>query len=179
MKKTIWQENLDESRIAVERGTNMKSTRLMRSSMKRALTKAFFLLLPAVMCGCDNPRLCPEGLYRNFEPDWVQGYKITPDEVTIWLVAKPLDGTLCLPRDLTVRNLVTPEGFRVSIQPSGWIKGRPLMAVYIRGVADANQTISFDVYQGEAKKQTVRISITKAPYLIVSINGKQLKSDRD
>ena len=146
--------------------------------MKRTLTNVFSLLVPAVICGCgNNPRLCPEGSYRNFEPDWVQGYKITPDEVNIWLVAKPLDGTSCLPRDLTVRNLVTPEGFRVSIQPPGWIKGRPLMAVYIYGVAETNQTISFDVYQGEAKKQTVRISITKAPDRIVKVNGKKLESD--
>lgn len=52
------------------------------------------------------------------------------------------------------------------------------MAVYVSGAIEANQTISFDVYQGEAKKQTVRISITKAPDLIVSVNGKQLVSDR-
>lgn len=146
--------------------------------MKRALTNAFFLLLPAVMCGCDSPRLCPEGSYRDFEPDAVQGHEIAPDKVTIWLVAKPVDGISSLPRDLTVRNLVTPEGCQATIQPPGWIKGRPLMAVYVSGAIEANQTISFDVYQGEAKKQTVRISITKAPDLIVSVNGKQLVSDR-
>jgi len=146
--------------------------------MKRVLTNAFFLLLSAVMCGCDNPRLCPEGVYRNFELDWIQGYKITPDKVNIWLVAKPLDGTLRLPRDLTVRNLVTPEGFRVSIQPPGWIKGRPLMAVYISGAASlhTNQAVSFDIYQGEAKKQTVTISIANTPDMSVMLNGKRLES---
>ena len=145
--------------------------------MKRVLTNAFFLLLPVVMCSCGNPRLCPEGIYRNFQPDAVQGYTVTDDDVTIWFAAEPLDGTSCLLRDLTIRNLVTPEGCRTIMQPPGWIKGRPLMAVYILGATKPNQTITFDIYQGEARRQTVSITITKVPNLVVSVNGKQLGSD--
>ena len=151
---------------------------MMRSSMKRVLINVFSVLLLTVMCGCDNPRLCPKGVYRDFKPDAIQGYSVKPRMAGIWLVAKPFDGTPCLPRDLTVRNLVASEGCRASVLPPGWVKGRPLMAVYAdygRHATKATQTISFDIYQGEAKKQTVRVSITKAPDMIVSVDGKQLK----
>jgi len=146
--------------------------------MKQALANLIFLLLPATIYGCDNARLCHDGTYRTFIPDTVQGYHADPNDVTIWMVAEPFDGISCLPRDLAIRNLVAPDQCQVTIQPPGWIKGRPLMAVYTKGTTSTPQTISFDVYQGQAKRQTVTISIARTPSLNIIIDGKRLGEAR-
>jgi len=128
------------------------------------------VVLTTAMYGCDHPAMCPEGTYRSFVPDPVQGYEVTSDEATIWMVAESLDGNPCLPRDVAIRNVVAPEACKVTFQPPGWVKGRPLMAVYLKGVTGPNEPISFDLYQGTEKKQTVKISITIA-LRVVNVEG--------
>lgn len=49
------------------------------------------------------------------------------------------------------------------------------MAVYAKGAGEASQTISFDIYQGEAHKQTVTISIVRMPELTILIDGKRVR----
>ena len=130
------------------------------------------------MCGCGRPTICPDGAYRTFVPDPVQGYEIGSDEATIWMVAESLDGSPCLPQDVTVRNVVAPETVEVTFQPPGWIKGRPLMAVYLKGITGPDESVSFDLYQGLKKRQTVKISVTTTPEASVTVDGKRLPAVR-
>jgi len=146
----------------------------------------FWLLLAIVMCfsGCGPERLCTRGVYKQFVPSWHMGSGYEPlpkDCLTIWMTTEEREGGadyLCLPRDLSIRNLSVPVGCPVSIFPPSWVKGRPLMAVYINHVSrvEPTEAVTFDIYQREVKKQTVRITFTTPPQVYVTINGDHIKA---
>lgn len=146
--------------------------------MNRTLTGLSCLFMAMSACACANPQFCPPEEYCDFEPDPVQGCQLVPGDMTVWLVAGSLDGVSCLPRDLTIRNVAAPQGCDVTVLPPGWIKGRPLMAIYIRGDTSllTGQAVSLDIYQGALKRQTVTISIASTPDASVIVNGERLNS---
>lgn len=147
--------------------------------MEKKIVGICILLLAMILGGCgDNPRLCPEGIYGEFRPDPIQGFDIESSKVNIWMVHCLDESCCCLPQNLSVHNLTAPANWRVSIMPPGWIKGRPLMSVHIDWgtYQPTEEVVSFDIYQGLIKKQTIVISIAKKPEISIMVGGIQLET---
>lgn len=144
--------------------------------MKSTRMYLFVIVFLTVLYGCDHPVMCSASACWRVVPDPIQGYKVDADLAMIWLVVNTQDGRSCLPCDVTIRNIVAPETCKVTVHPLGWIKGRPLMWVYLMGATEPHESISFDIYQGIEKKQTVTISVTRVPEVIVIVDGKHLPS---
>jgi len=72
-----------------------------------------------------------------------------------------------------VRNIRAPDGVSVTTLPPAWIKGQPLMAIYVYGVSriNAGEPVTLDVYQDHIPRQTVQIQFTRAPDLHVTVDG--------
>lgn len=155
-------------------------------SIKLFLTSIFVIVL-SIFGGCDPTVHCPRGVYIDFSDiDLMQGinYSVSRDELAIWLTTKQLnkEGRECLPKDISVQNLSAPKECNITVLPPTYVKGRPLMALYVKNVSQIrrNELIEFDLFQKNIKKQKVCISVDfeNASYVAVIINGKRIAADR-
>jgi|GEM_PF-2128649 len=154
-------------------------------SIKSCLISAFVFLF-GVFGGCAPTVHCPRGEYIEFGIDFIQGinYSASLDHLDIWLTTKRTDkkSRECLPEDISVQNMSAPEVCDLSFFRPAYIKGRPLMALYVYNVSQIkkNEFIEFDLYQKNVKKQTVRISVdfVDTSKVIVTVNGNRIVADR-
>ena len=147
--------------------------------MKLMMKYSSILFLVLAISGCDTPPWCPVGVYPTFQPSESSyppqySYDVQTDYLSIKMV--PVNNG-CLPRDVDIQLRRVPEGCRVYAGAPGWVKGRVLMPVSIYGVkkiSPDDQSIIFDIYQGSLKRQTVKISVTHTPDIVVTVDGKRL-----
>jgi hypothetical protein len=148
---------------------------------------SIFVILFVVFWGCDPTVQCPPDVHIDFSSvDFMQGinYNVSHDELDIWLTTKQLNqkGRECLPGNLSVQNLSSPEVCDISVFPPTYVKGRPLMALYVKNVSQIkeNEFIEFDLFQKNIKKQTIRISVDfeNTSNVAVIINGKRIVANR-
>ena len=147
--------------------------------IQRFSISASIVLLSGVFSGCDPTVHCPSGAYTSFGIDRMNGirYSVSRNELSIWLSTTQRDkkGYRCLPEDLSVQNLSAPEVCNVGVFPPSYVHGRPLMALYVKNVSQIkrNESIEFDLFQKDVKKQSVHISVDfeNAPKVVVSIDG--------
>lgn len=144
-------------------------------------------LVGMVFLGCDcSIRQCRKGVYIEFgvDPVWQDiTYSKSCDALDVWLTPKQSDpkGFQCLPRDLSVRNLSAPESCEISLHQPNFIKGRPLIVLYIRKARQMpkGELIQYDIYQKDVKKQTVQIAVDfrDETTVLVTVNGEQVAAN--
>ena len=158
-----------------------------RTWVARYLSVIIYLALLGIICSCNPTVHFPPDVHIDFSSvDFMQGinYNVSHDELDIWLTTKQLNqkGRECLPGNLSVQNLYSPEVCDISVFPPTYVKGRPLMALYVKNVSQIkeNEFIEFDLFQKNIKKQTIRISVDfdNTSNVAVIINGKRIVANR-
>ena len=141
---------------------------------------ATIIALATVLVGCDPTVRCPAGVYMGFGVDRMHGIRYVPsrDELFVRLTTQvPYKGVECLPQDLSVQNLSACQAHDISFVPPEYVKGRPVMTVWVRNASqvDEDDTIKFDLFQKNKKKQMVRISVAfeSASKAVVTVDGER------
>lgn len=157
-----------------------------RTWITRYLTIITCLALLGIMWSCDPTIHCPKGVFIEFnDVDFMQGikYSVSRDDLSIWLTTTQVDkkGRKCIPRNLSVQNMSAPEICNIGLLQPAHIKGRPLMALYVKNASQIkeNEFIEFDLFQKDTKKQTVRILVDfqDASRVVVTIDGDSYVAD--
>ena len=81
-------------------------------------------------------------------------------------------------RGLSVRNFIAPEESEAVVFPPDWAKGtfRMVLMVTNMNAAKRDWYFSWDVYQGEERKQTVQVSVTPPPDVYITVDGVRTKA---
>ncbi len=142
----------------------------MAPNVLTCLLIATALFLPA----CNVAQYSPPGVYQPFELWQDPVYDPAANEMTVYFKSQPLDGQESLPRDLSVSLRLAGADMQASVLPPGWFTNRPIMAISVQGASylPPEASVIAEVYQGQAKVQTLKLTYRFTPVPQAIIDGR-------
>ena len=140
--------------------------------MRVALISACWMVVCMAGCHPGSPIRTQE--YSTFRARSGASYVRDRDggSVSLWLSPQRYGYEI---QGLSIKNVLAPAGSEVEVSNPSSAKGEQWMILTVRNVntAKADWHITWDVYQGTVRQQTIHVVITPPPEVKIMIDGRE------